>query len=66
MCGHDAKIGQAKIEFIFCVLKGNKHYFTPQVVFKNPDFVICPAGYMIERPGNEFTFLSHKQNSLLI
>ena len=66
MGGHDAKIGQAEIEFIFCVLEGNKHYFTPQIVFKNPNFVICPAGYMVESSGNKFSFLSHKQNSLLI
>jgi hypothetical protein len=31
----------------------------PQLVFKHPDFVISPVGYMVEQTGYKFSFLSH-------
>jgi hypothetical protein len=42
MCRHYTEIREGEAEFVFCGLQGYEHYFTPQLVLENPDFVICP------------------------
>ena len=42
MCRHYTKVGKAEAVFFFRILQGYKHNFTPQFVFKNPNFVIGP------------------------
>ena len=44
---HYAKVCKPELEFVFCILQGNKHDFPAQIIFENPDFVVCPRSNMI-------------------
>jgi hypothetical protein len=52
MCWHDTEVCQPETVFFLCVLQGDEHYFSAQLVFKDSDFIVSPAGNMIKRAFN--------------
>jgi hypothetical protein len=59
MVWHDTKIMQSEPVLFLCTLKDEEHYFLAQFLLKNTDFIISPRSYMISRPFNQFSLLSH-------
>jgi hypothetical protein len=66
MCRHNAEVCKPETEFVFRGLQYDEHDFPAQFVFKNPNFVISAAGYVVKGPFGEFVFFSHGYPSITV